>query len=547
MATLTEKKKEPSPLLPTTSRFSNSTAHTTEIPAQHAPSPTAAHPPAHLVAPFSCNFNDPRIAPQRKAFLKAMIFGGIFLTIVIFAVFSIYWGALYLVPCGKLKGWVVDLDGGRIGNSTLAALQEANANPAGTVDWQIQPASRFVGGAAEIADRIVNQNAWVAIVINEGASDRLSNAVANVDASYNSTDAITVFVNEARQENAFRSLIRPYLWKVLPTLAERFSEELSSELATQNPGSVVNILRNAPQIITLPVGYTIDNLRPFDYPVATAVTFVGLIYLLVLSFVIVQICAGARFISGLETKLSTVSLIKTRIVTSFIIYFFISIFYSSLTAAFQVKFGRKYDSAGFVIFWMLHFLAMSALGLALESMITLLTPRFIPFFVILWLLSNVSVAFMPIDVLPSFYHYGYAFPFWHVSSAIRSILFRTKNTLGLNFGVLIAWVCVSLISLPLFQWFMRRRMITKIAAQKAREANEAPPVAAPPVPVPQAASLPPQPESEKAGRWRQVGKMVGRVPVKGKGKTPETINEKDTPVTEETGNERGDVGEDRRL
>ncbi len=163
---------------------------------------------------------------------------------------------------------------------------------------------------------------------------------------------------------------------------------------------------------------------------ASAITFVGLIYILVLCFVIVQIGAGARFLSGLEGKLSTPSLIRVRLYSVIGLYFFISLFYTSLSAAFQVDFGRKYGNAGFVILWMLNFVAMCAVGLAMESMITIMTPRFIPFFVIFWVIVNVAVCFMPIEVLPRVYHYGYASPFYHVSCAVRSIIFRTKNTCG---------------------------------------------------------------------------------------------------------------------
>lgn len=141
-------------------------------------------------------------------------------------------------------------------------------------------------------------------------------------------------------------------------------------------------MREAPHIITQPVGYTLNNLRPFDIPAyvhlfhilppwhtniipsASAVTFVGLIYLLVLCFVIVQLGAGARFLSGLERKLSTPSLIKLRLTSILTMYFFISLFYSTLSAAFQVDFGRKYGNAGFLIFWALNFLAMCAVGLS---------------------------------------------------------------------------------------------------------------------------------------------------------------------------------------
>ncbi|KAK0444661.1 uncharacterized protein EV420DRAFT_997530 [Desarmillaria tabescens] len=188
----------------------------------------------------------------------------------------------------------------------------------------------------------------------------------------------------------------------------------------------------------------------FDIPVASAITFVGLIYLLILSFFIVMIGVSAREVSGLQNKLTTGSLIRVRLVSVFIAYFMISLFYSLLSRAFQVDFSRKFGSAGFVIFWMLNFVGMLSVGLALEAMITLLTIRFMPFFMILWIISNVSVCFMPIAVLPNIYRYGYAMPFYNVSGAVRTILFGTKNELGLHFGILIAWTVISMITLPTF-------------------------------------------------------------------------------------------------
>jgi hypothetical protein len=35
----------------------------------------------------------------------------------------------------------------------------------------------------------------------------------------------------------------------------------------------------------------------------------------------------------------------------------------------------------------------------------------------------------------------------------------THRTVGMNFGVLIAWVAISCITLPLFQWLVRRRLV----------------------------------------------------------------------------------------
>ncbi|KAK0436161.1 hypothetical protein EV421DRAFT_1139147, partial [Armillaria borealis] len=152
--------------------------------------------------------------------------------------------------------------------------------------------------------------------------------------------------------------------------------------------------------------YTTKNLVPLDIPVASAITFVGLIYLLILSFFTVMIGVSAREASGLQDKLTTGSLIRVRLISLFIAYFMISLFYSVLSRAFQVDFSRKFGDAGFVIFWMVNFVGMLSVGLALEAMITLLTIWFMPFFMILWTISNVSVCFMPIAVLPNIYRLG---------------------------------------------------------------------------------------------------------------------------------------------
>jgi hypothetical protein len=66
---------------------------------------------------------------------------------------------------------------------------------------------------------------------------------------------------------------------------EQIAQTFALNIA-QNVSSAPNLstlLSKAPQIITRPVGYNVNNLRPFDVPVASAVTFVGLIYMLILS------------------------------------------------------------------------------------------------------------------------------------------------------------------------------------------------------------------------------------------------------------------------
>jgi len=175
----------------------------------------------------------------------------------------------------------------------------------------------------------------------------------------------------------------------------------------------------------------------------------------------------ARDVSGLNRFLTLPSLLVTRYVSSFVAFFFISLFYSLLSLAFQVDFNRYFGASGFVIFWMLNWIGMLSVGLALESMITILTTKFIPFFMLLWIMVNVTVSAMPIEVLPILFRYGYATPFYNISHGMRTVLFGTKNSLGLNFGILIVWVAISCITLLVFQWFVRRRDIIADRGAKA--------------------------------------------------------------------------------
>jgi len=78
--------------------------------------------------------------------------------------------------------------------------------------------------------------------------------------------------------------------------------------------------------------------------------FIGLIYLLILSFIAVLANFNARVvISGIERRLKLRQLIALRYVVPFIIYFWLSFVYSLLSLFFKVPFERRFGRAGFLI------------------------------------------------------------------------------------------------------------------------------------------------------------------------------------------------------
>jgi hypothetical protein len=171
-------------------------------------------------------------------------------------------------------------------------------------------------------------------------------------------------------------------------------------------------------------------------------------------------------------------------------YFMLSLAYSFVSMAFQINFTHtnpitsetqvtdiaygnpiSYGHGTFLVYWMLNFFGMIALGLACENMAMIVGMPWMGLFLIFWVISNVSTAFYDIEIAPTFYRWGYAWPlhsskFHHfatmcfansstVVEASRSILFGLHSRIGLDFGILIAWGAVNTALFPICCYFMR--------------------------------------------------------------------------------------------
>ncbi|KIM40132.1 hypothetical protein M413DRAFT_171492 [Hebeloma cylindrosporum] len=412
---------------------------------------------------FSTQFLDSgeKISNARKIYIKILIQRTCLIIVAIFSIFSIYWGALWKLPARSLEGWIVDFDGDQVGKFVTKELSGLSGR---SITWRVRQSAEFPSGPNELVEAILDEGCWIAVTINPGATRNLNESLNAGATSYNSSNAITAYALEARNENAYRTLLRPTITTFLDQITHDYAVLLITDMIQSN----VSISSVTPDILTRPLYFTLENLRPFDVPVATAVTFIGLIYLLILSFIVVNSGILARTVSGIETELTTASLIRIRLISPVLIYLVLSLAYTCLTRAFKLPFNRHFGHAGFLIFWMLSWFGMMAAGLALESMMTILTLKYIQVFLILWIIGNVSVCLWPIDALPVLYNYGHAAPFYQISRGVRAIVFGTKNELGMNFGILSAWILVSCISLPLIQAYRRKG---EVAAWKAKSSG----------------------------------------------------------------------------
>ncbi|KJA21332.1 hypothetical protein HYPSUDRAFT_743132 [Hypholoma sublateritium FD-334 SS-4] len=416
--------------------------------------------------PFSQNVwgSGQQLARARTLYFKTVIPGVFLVTFIIFAIFSIFWGALWKVPAHPLDGWIVDFDGGEVGQ---AIMQGLTTLPESTIKWIVVPATQFPEGVTGLIHAVEDEQAWVAVAINEQSTQRLESSVSNPSALYDGTLAVSILGVEARNENAYRNFLAPAVQSYVTAVTHDFNVGFVSRLSSVD--NLSSLLSISPQTVVSPVSHKFMNLLLFSQPVATAASFVGLIFLLIMSFLVVAVSNSARMTSGLARLLTLRSLLAFRLLSSFTTYFFLSLCYSLLNLAFKLDVYHTFGKSGFLVFWMGAWVYMLAVGLALESLIVLLK-QFIAFFLITWIIVNVSINLFPLEVLPRFFHYGYGAPFYSFNKIIRTVVFGTKNDVGLHFGVLIVWVAISCTTLVVIQWNERRLEIRDME-QKIKSKN----------------------------------------------------------------------------
>ena len=88
----------------------------------------------------------------------------------------------------------------------------------------------------------------------------------------------------------------------------------------------------------------------------------------------------------IKPHISFSSYLTVRVLTPLMAYVPLTMSYALVSVAFKLPFGSRPNftyGEGFISFFAFLYLGMASLGFALESMVTILTPKFVPFFLVL--------------------------------------------------------------------------------------------------------------------------------------------------------------------
>lgn len=435
------------------------------------------------------------------------------LCIAIMGILSIYWGVLFNVKENLHHATVavVDFEGLApyaayqpvVGPFVKNALEAEVASRPDHLGFIFLNPSVFDNDPLKVRLAVLNEDYWAAIVINANATALLTQAVEEGNATYDPFGAASIMYNQARDVESYNFYIVPVLDRLALSITTSFASTWARNVFSDQSFNVSSYSQ-APQAVSPGIAFTTLNLRPFDPPTAIPTISIGLIYLIIIAFFSFTffVPTHMKFIlpnpGAPHPPLKFYQLIIYRWCATMTAYFFLALAYSLVSLAFLIPFSHTPPAdlsldghwtpfqpilnanylghATFFVYWMLNFVGMAALGLACENMAMLLSALsplpYSALFLIWWVITNVSTGFYTLELASDFYQWGYAWPLRQIVEGSKTLVFGTKNRLGLNFGILFAWIAVSTMLFPLACWVMRWKSIkekkkSEVAATKS--------------------------------------------------------------------------------
>ncbi|KAK9321772.1 hypothetical protein V1517DRAFT_277419 [Lipomyces orientalis] len=455
-------------MVPESPYFQDTRANSTSATAESAQDTVAADLEKNQAAvPKKHGFFSSSIRKTRLHAFQTITTSILIMGILIMGILSIYWGSYFHREdyLSRVSFWIVNMDNSANAfvGSEFTSMASRFSEAAGSAQVEVRDAASFGYSYDAVYHDVVQQHTWGAFIIHPNATASILSALVNPSSAleFDGSQAIQFVYPQARETQLYSYLI-PWVSDLNVNITEAFSEKIMLMVAQNSNYSLSDIALTSPQVLSTPVSINIYNIRPFDNPIDTAVMQVGLIYLIIISFFQFNFFQPVHM--SLAPQLKRHHYVLYRITSTWVAYFFLSLFYSLISLAFQVDFTRAFGRAGFVVYWMINWLGMASVGGACENvaLIAIATyPPLVGFWLIFIVISNVSVAFYAIPLEAGIYRYGYAFPIANICDAVKTVLFDTKNTMGLNIGVLLAWIAVNTFLLPFCIWFSAYRMQQK--------------------------------------------------------------------------------------
>lgn len=342
----------------------------------------------------------------------------------------------------NLTVWVVDFDGQVepyrnttpiVGPAITHVVEETVRTNPEALGYTIRSPADFDHDPWAVRQSVYDEHAYAAIIINANATALLQGAVTGGNTSYDPYGAAEFVIISARDESTYYNYILPEFWGLEQAVRSYFGPRWIQNLTSS---TTTNLTQTPAQALNPAIGFTQIDLRFFGPAVISPATSIGLIYLIILAFFNTPFMMPVhlRFLKTPNSPaLKIPQWLLWRIASNIGTYFCLSLFYSFVSLAFQIPFTNPpaspvqpadnpnaYGHGSFVVYWMLNWVGMCALGFPCENMAMIIGFPWSSLFLIFWVITNVATGFYALDLAPGFFRWGYAWPL-HRSTFLFSL------------------------------------------------------------------------------------------------------------------------------
>ncbi|BGP39168.1 hypothetical protein JCM10450v2_003122 [Rhodotorula kratochvilovae] len=453
---------------------------------------------AHSHGPRQVSLWDDTLREARTAFLKSAALGIALTTLCMFCVLPIYWGSYFRMPQNlyRLTVGLIDLDSpGAAATGRTPVLGPALTSAPSRITYEYRlgyqvldstpfDISEATGGAPRgldvhkwASEAVLNEDHFAVIIANANATTAAVSAFEQLiggtqAVSYAGQGALSLYYSEGRNFETMDQWVVPDVTRVINdyivnSAASSLVAQLAPRLGALSDAEYSAVNQTAlSSILARPFSQATWNLRPVDQFAGIPATTVGMLYLLVFTYFVSLFSSIAR--QPIENKLRLPDLLALRILVPVVQYIFISLWISLVTLAFKVSFERFFGAGGFPLFWLSNFLAQWGAGMPMEIALSFLGPKYTAFFLILWIILNVSVVFYDLANIDHFYSYGFITPIYQAVQNGKTIIFGTKRRFGQYYGIEVAWALGGTVALAAVVVFQRRKAEREKREEEAR-------------------------------------------------------------------------------
>ncbi|USW49984.1 hypothetical protein Slin15195_G033030 [Septoria linicola] len=278
---------------------------------------------------------------------------------------------------------------------------------------------------------------WAAVVINEGASSRLSSALAGGEAAeiYDSSDAATLVINSAKYSTASLGEVVGNLQTLLAAASQAYTSVGRNASSTLDISSVAAVTA-----FRSPISSKTVDIMPTNQGPRVLYNTVSMVFPIIQQFFFLMALNGLSTTYKLYTSLRVRYAVFMRGFLGTVYTFISSLCMAGYMWAFREDWGV--EAGQFVLTWMVLWLYMFINFGLLDTLTAFVPMSFVPFFMsvefkkngietpikdtadsalVTWVVINVASTIYPLALTAGFYHWGVALPAYNTYNLLVEV------------------------------------------------------------------------------------------------------------------------------